>query len=103
RTRRYYSTFAMTETRTIKIAIVEDQREIREGLAQLMNATPGFRCPGGYASMEEGLEKIPKNLPDLVLSDIGLPGLDGISGIRLLKERHPNLLVLMLTVYDEND
>jgi DNA-binding NarL/FixJ family response regulator len=67
----------MTETRTIKIAIVEDQREIREGLAQLMNATPGYRCSGVYASMEEALDKIPKNLPDLVLSDIGLPGLDG--------------------------
>lgn len=93
----------MTETRTIKIAIVEDQREIREGLAQLMNATPGFRCTGVYASMEEALEKIPKNLPDLVLSDIGLPGLDGISGIRILKERYPDLLILMLTVYDDNE
>ena len=87
----------------IKVAIVEDQREIREGLGQLINATPGYRCTGIYASMEEALEKIPHNLPDLVLSDIGLPGMDGINGIRILKERYPELLILMLTVYDDNE
>lgn len=86
-----------------KVAIVEDLKEIREGLGQLINATPGFRCSGIYSSMEEALQKIPNNLPDLVLSDIGLPGMDGISGIRLLRERYPNLLVLMLTVYDDNE
>ena len=93
----------MTETRTIKVAIVEDLRDIREGLAQLINATPGFRSTGAYASMEDALEKIPHNLPDLVLSDIGLPGMDGISGIAILKERFPELLILMLTVYDDNE
>jgi DNA-binding NarL/FixJ family response regulator len=93
----------MTETRTIKIAIVEDLREIREGLARLINATPGYRCTGVYASMEEALEKIPNNLPGLVLSDIGLPGMDGISGITILKQRYPELLILMLTVYDDNE
>ena len=99
----YIRPIQMTEARTIKLAIVEDQREIREGLAQLISATPGHRCTGAYASMEDALEKIPKNLPDVVLSDIGLPGLDGISGIRILKERHPELLILMLTVYDDNE
>jgi DNA-binding NarL/FixJ family response regulator len=93
----------MTETRPIKIAIVEDIREIREGLARLINSTPGYRCTGGYASMEEALEKIPNNLPNLVLSDIGLPGIDGIRGITILKESYPELLILMLTVYDDNE
>jgi len=93
----------MTETQTIKVAIVEDLRDIREGLAQLINATPGFRCTGVYASMEEAIEKIPQNLPDLVLSDIGLPGMDGISGIAIIKQRFPELLILMLTVYDDNE
>ena len=96
---RYHTTISMT----IKIAIVEDHREIREGLAQLINATPGYRCTGVYASMEEAFEKLPKNLPDLLLSDIGLPGIDGIRGVRILKERHPELLILMLTVYDDNE
>lgn len=93
----------MTSTDTTKVAIVEDVREIREGLGRLINATPGYRCTGIYASMEEALEKIPHNLPDVVLSDIGLPGLDGISGIRILKESHPELSILMLTVYDDNE
>ena len=57
-----------------KVAIVEDQREIREVPGQLINATLSYRCTGIYASMEEALEKIPHNLPDLVLSDMGLPG-----------------------------
>ena len=86
-----------------KVAIIEDVREIREGLGQLINSTPGYRCTGIYASMEEALEKIPRNLPDLVLSDIGLPGMDGIEGIRLLKEQYPSLIIMMLTVYDDNE
>jgi DNA-binding NarL/FixJ family response regulator len=93
----------MTGTDIIKVAIVEDQREIREGLGRLIGGTPGYRCTGIYASMEEALEKIPHNLPTLVLSDIGLPGMDGINGIRILKERYPDLLILMLTVYDDNE
>jgi DNA-binding NarL/FixJ family response regulator len=86
-----------------KVAIVEDQREIREGLGRLISGTPGYSCTGIYASMEDAIEKIPHNLPDLVLSDIGLPGMDGINGIRILKERYPELLILMLTVYDDNE
>ena len=93
----------MTETPTTKVAIVEDESEIREGVAELIDATPGYQCTGVYGSTEEALEKIPANVPDLVLSDIGLPGLDGISGIRILKERYPELLILMLTVYDDNE
>ena len=87
----------------IKVAIVEDRREIREGLAMLINGTEGYRCTGSYGSMEEAFAKIGANLPDVLLSDIGLPGMDGIEGIRILKERHPALLVLMLSVYDDNE
>src|SRR5438552_9795517 len=87
----------------IRVAIVEDRREIREGLAMIVNGTPGFRCSGSYRSMEEALEHIAGALPDVVLNDIGLPGMSGIEGIRILKERHPSLVVLMLTVYDDDD
>jgi DNA-binding NarL/FixJ family response regulator len=87
----------------IKVAIIEDRREIREGLAMLIGLTAGYACTGSYRSMEEALDKIARDLPDLVLSDIGLPGMDGIEGIRILKERHPKLLILMLSVYDDDD
>lgn len=87
----------------IRVAIIEDRREIREGLAMLIGMTEGYICTGSYRSMEEALDKIARDLPDVVLSDIGLPGMDGIEGIRILKERHPNLLILMLSVYDDDD
>jgi DNA-binding NarL/FixJ family response regulator len=94
---------AAAQEAVIKVAIVEDRREIREGLAMLINGTDGYRCTGSYGSMEEAFAKISANLPDVLLSDIGLPGMDGIEGIRILKERHPTLLVLMLSVYDDNE
>ena len=91
------------ETKTIKVAIVEDRREIREGLGTLINFTEGFECLGKFGSMEEALIRIPQNLPDVVLSDIGLPGMDGIEGIRRLKEKFPQLTILMLSVYEDDE
>ena len=91
------------EQSIIKAAIIEDQRDIREGLTMLIDGTPGYQCTGSYRSMEEAFEKIKAQLPDVVLCDIGLPGMSGIDGIRILKDRYPDLLVLMLTVYDDDD
>ena len=91
------------ELNTIKVAIIEDRREIREGLSMLINGTAGFKCTDSYRSMEDALPRIGGNLPDVVLSDIGLPGMSGIEGMRILKEKHPNLLLLMLTVYDDDE
>jgi DNA-binding NarL/FixJ family response regulator len=87
----------------IRVAIVEDQREIREGLALLIGASPGFRCVGSWPSMEEALAAIDAERPDVLLVDLELPGMSGIDGIRLLKEQHPALLMLVLTVYDDDD
>jgi DNA-binding NarL/FixJ family response regulator len=92
-----------TPRTSIRVAIVEDQRDIREGLTTLINGTDGYRCTGAYRSMEEGLEGIKRNMPDIALCDIGLPGMSGIEGIRILKERHPELQLMMLTVYDDDD
>jgi len=96
----------MTETTpptVIEVAIVEDRREIRESLALLIGGTEGFKCTGSYRSMEEALDKLKHHQPHILLSDIGLPGMSGTEGIAILKERHPELLILMLTVYDDDE
>ena len=87
----------------IKTSIVEDMRDIREGLATLINFTEGFTCTGSYRSMEEAIPQIKHRIPDVLLSDIGLPGMNGIDGIRILKESYPQMTVLMLTVYEDDD
>jgi DNA-binding NarL/FixJ family response regulator len=87
----------------IKVAIIEDRREIREGLATLIDGTEGFHCTGSFRSMEEALARIGHDLPDVVLNDIGLPGMSGIEGIKILRERYPDLQILMLTVYDDDE
>jgi DNA-binding NarL/FixJ family response regulator len=92
----------MTEAASLKVGIIEDQPKIREGLRSLIDGTDGYRCVGAFGSMEEALAKIAHELPDVVLVDIGLPGMSGIEGTRRLKDSHPALAVLMLTVYDDD-
>ena len=87
----------------IKVALIEDQREVREGLAILISGTAGFCCTGSFRSMEEALRKIDSEVPDVVLTDIGLPGMSGTEGIRILKERYPQLPIVALTVYDDEE
>ena len=92
----------MAGTAGLKVGIIEDQSKIREGLRSLIDGTDGYRCVCSFGSMEEALAKIDRELPDVLLLDIGLPGMSGIEGIRRIKALHPGLSVLMLTVYDDD-
>lgn len=87
----------------IKAAVIEDQREIREGLRALIDGTPGYGCTGAFRSMEEALERVARETPQVILVDIGLPGMSGIDGIPLLREHCPEARILVLTVYDDDD
>ena len=90
-------------SRTIRVGIVEDQPEIREGLSRLIGSAESYRVVGAWESMEEALRGLERDVPDVALVDIGLPGMSGIEGIRILRERHPDLVSLVLTVYDDDD
>ena len=89
----------------IKVGIVEDRRKFREYLAALIDGSEGFRCTGSFRSMEEPLDRIVPgiDMPDVVLVDIGLPGIDGIEGIRILRERYPKLILLIHTLFEGNE
>ena len=87
----------------LKIAIIEDQAEIRAGLQMLVNGSPGFRCTGTFSSMEDALAKMPADAPHVALVDIGLPGMSGTQGIPLLRQKIPTVIALALTVYNDDD
>jgi DNA-binding NarL/FixJ family response regulator len=87
----------------IRVALVEDLREVRESLRILIDGTSGFRCVGSYRTMEEALRRLGAEAPDVILTDIGLPGMSGIEGISILRERFPEVPILTLTVYDNED
>ena len=86
----------------IRVAIVEDNRQIREGLRFLIDTTTGYRVTGAFGSIEEARPAIAAGDPQVVLMDIGLPGMSGVDGIRLLKTAHPHWHFLVLSVYDDD-
>jgi DNA-binding NarL/FixJ family response regulator len=87
----------------IRVAIIEDDRRIREGLAALINGSDGYRCTGEFPSMEEALARPWNPVPEVALIDIGLPGMSGIKGLPLLREKYPRMAPLMLTVYEDDE
>lgn len=97
------STSGGSQSGVIKVALIEDRREIRDALAAIIEGTEGFRCTGAFRTMEQALAEIGRDLPDVVLSDIGLPGMSGIEGVAILKERYPAMLLLILSVYEDDE
>ncbi len=87
----------------IKIVVVEDNDTIREGLKILIDSTKGYCCIESYSKCDTMLKGIKKLDPDVLLIDIGLPGMNGIEGIKNVKTLLPDLVILILTIYDENE
>lgn len=88
---------------TIKVSIVDDNEGIRSSLAALIRRAPTLKLLGEYADAETALKEIPAKIPDVVLMDINLPGINGVECVRQLKAALPKLQVLMLTVYEDSD
>jgi DNA-binding NarL/FixJ family response regulator len=87
---------------SIRVAIVEDQQDIRNGLCALVGGTQGYHCVGAFPSMEDALQGLRPGSADVVLVDIGLPRMSGIEGTRALRARDPKIQVLILTIYDDD-
>jgi len=86
----------------IKVAIVEDNRGIRDNWAKLINQSPGFKCVCICGSSEEALKQLPLIRPDAILMDINLPGLSGIECTSRLKEKLPQVQIIIVTVHADN-
>ena len=77
----------------IKVAIVEDNKDLREGLEQLIQGTRGFSCVGAFGTSDLLLESLENISPDVILMDIGLPGISGVDCVKLVKKRNPEINV----------
>jgi DNA-binding NarL/FixJ family response regulator len=83
----------------IRVAIIEDHDDFRDGLYHIFEGTEGFRCVGAFASVEEAVRNLPN--ADVFLIDIGLPGKSGIEGVKLVKQKRPDAQVIMVTVFED--
>jgi DNA-binding NarL/FixJ family response regulator len=86
----------------LRVVIIEDLRDIREGLTALINGTAGFKCVSSYGMMETALARIENDKPDAILTDLGLPGMSGIEGIERLRKIFPDVPIIALTIYDND-
>jgi DNA-binding NarL/FixJ family response regulator len=87
----------------ISVAIVDDEKELRQSIATFVNGAPGFKCVSAYGSAEAALKGLPSDQPEVVLMDINLGGMNGIECVEKLKAESPAMQILMLTVYEDTD
>jgi DNA-binding NarL/FixJ family response regulator len=87
----------------ISVSIVEDNEQLRGTLARVISRAEGFRCLATYGDAESALEALPRERPEVVLMDINLPGMNGVECVRRLKQVAPDILALMLTVYEDTE
>ena len=92
-----------TENNPITVAVVEDDAQVRQSLADILRRGPGVVCVGEHGNAEEAVREIPRTKPKVALMDINLPGMSGVDCVRRLSELAPQTQVVMLTVYDNTE
>jgi len=91
-----------TSEKPIRLVLIEDHADFRESVSMVLEERGGYQCVGGFSTMEDALEAFRSGLKaDLVLSDLGLPGMSGIEGIRKIRELLPDARVLVLTAFTD--
>jgi DNA-binding NarL/FixJ family response regulator len=90
----------MKETR---VSVFEDNRNLREGLFNLLESTEGFTCAGAFAHCERVLDNIDETHPDVILMDIELPVVSGIEAVKLIRKKYPDIKILMETIFEEDE
>jgi DNA-binding NarL/FixJ family response regulator len=86
----------------VLIGIVEDDEQIRQGIQTFLNRQEGFACDWSYGSVEDLLKGLRSgNIPNVLIMDIGLPGMSGIEGMKIVKERHPDIDIVVFSVYND--
>ena len=87
----------------IRVTIFEDNKSLRQGLYQLINGSEGFVCTGAFEDCHDLLKNIEDAKPDVVLMDIQMPGINGIEAVKLLREKYPDLKILMQTIFEDSE
>lgn len=86
----------------IKVAIFEDNNNMREGLYQLINGSQGFTCTGAFPNCDDLVRRIKTSNPDVIVMDIEMPGISGIEGVKIVKENFPDIKILMETIFEDD-
>lgn len=86
---------------TISVTIFEDNKDLREGMQLILNASPGFSCVGAFANCNHLIKDITETAPTIVLMDIQMPGMSGIEAVAVIRQEFPLLPVLMQTVFED--
>jgi len=90
-------------SKPIKVAVVDDEVDLRENIAAFIDAARGFSCTSVYSSAEDAIARLPLDKPDVILMDINLGGMSGIECVRRLKPQMPEVQVVMLTVFEDTE
>lgn len=86
----------------IKVVLYEDNPQLREGLTMLLNGSEGFEVTGAFKNCNDVVKEVAALSPDVILMDIDMPGINGIEGLKLIRQSNMNVKILMLTVFDDN-
>lgn len=86
-----------------KVVIVEDDQEIRESFNLIVNSSQRFSVVGAYSNCEDAIAALNRDKPEIVLMDIELPGMNGIKGTQIIRDKSPSTEIIMVTVYEDSD